>query len=50
MVIGGYLGEAGYLSPMIGFIIGMIGWAVIIYEIFGGEASKAASATASVIG
>ncbi len=48
MVIGGYLGEAGYLSPMIGFIIGMIGWAVIIYEIFGGEASKAASATASV--
>ncbi len=48
MVIGGYLGEAGYLSPMIGFIIGMVGWAVIIYEIFGGEASKAASATASV--
>jgi len=48
MVIGGYLGEAGYLSPMIGFVIGMIGWAVIIYEIFGGEASKAASATASV--
>ena len=48
MVIGGYLGEAGYLSPMIGFIIGMIGWAIIIYEIFGGEASKAASATASV--
>ena len=48
MVIGGYLGEAGYLSPMIGFIIGMIVCAVIIYEIFGGEASKAASATASV--
>ena len=37
------------LIPILfGFIIGMIGWAVIIYEIFGGEASKAASATASV--
>ncbi len=48
MVIGGYLGEAGYLTPMIGFIIGMIGWAIIIYEIFGGEASKAAAATESV--
>ena len=48
MVIGGYLGEAGYISAMIGFIIGIIGWAIIIYEIFGGEASKAASATESV--
>ena len=48
MVIGGYLGEAGYLTPMIGFIIGMIGWAIIIYEIFGGEASKAAATTESV--
>ncbi len=48
MIIGGYLGEAGYVSAMIGFIIGMIGWAIIIYEIFGGEASKAASATESV--
>lgn len=48
MIIGGYLGEAGHLSPTIGFIIGMIGWAVIIYEIFGGEASKAAAATESV--
>ena len=48
MVIGGYLGEAGYLTPMIGFVIGMIGWAIIIYEIFGGEASKAAATTESV--
>ena len=48
MVIGGYLGEAGYVSAMIGFIIGMIGWAIIIYEIFGGEASKAAAGSESV--
>ena len=48
MVIGGYLGEAGYLSVVLGFIIGMIGWAIIIWEIFGGEASKAAATKDSV--
>ena len=48
MVIGGYLGEAGYISVLLGFIIGMIGWAVIIWEIFRGEASQAASTKESV--
>ena len=48
MLIGGYLGEAGIMSASLGFIIGMIGWAVIIWEIFGGEASKAAEANAGV--
>ena len=48
MVIGGYLGEAGYVSAIIGFIIGIIGWAIIIYEIFAGEASKAAAGSESV--
>ena len=48
MLIGGYLGEAGVMSASLGFIIGMIGWAVIIWEIFGGEASKAAEANAGV--
>ncbi len=48
MLIGGYLGEAGVMSASLGFIIGMIGWAVIIWEIFGGEASKAADANAGV--
>ena len=48
MVIGGYLGESGYLGATTGFIIGMIGWAIIIYEIFGGEASKAAAGSDSV--
>ncbi len=40
MLIGGYLGEAGYLNSMIAFVIGMIGWAFILYEIFAGQASK----------
>ena len=48
MLIGGYLGEAQVISATLGFIIGMIGWAVIIWEIFGGEASKAAAANESV--
>ena len=48
MIIGGYLGEAGYLNVSLGFIIGMIGWAIIIWEIFGGEASKAAATKESV--
>ena len=48
MVIGGYLGEAGMISVLFGFIIGMIGWAVIIWEIFRGEASQAASSNPSV--
>ena len=48
MLIGGYLGEAGYISVLLGFIIGMIGWAVIIWEIFRGEASQSASSNAAV--
>jgi bacteriorhodopsin len=40
MLVGGYLGEAKYIGVMPGFIIGMLGWAMILYEIFVGEASK----------
>ena len=42
MLIGGYLGESNVISATLGFIIGMIGWVVIIWEIFRGEASQAA--------
>ncbi|MDG1163563.1 MAG: bacteriorhodopsin, partial [Burkholderiales bacterium] len=48
MLVPGYMGEAGYMNVMWGFIIGMIGWAYILYEIFAGEASKVAAAQASV--
>ena len=48
MIVGGYLGEAEYVSALLGFIIGMIGWAVIIWEIFRGEASQAATTKESV--
>ena len=40
MLIGGYMGEAGYVAKMPGFIIGMVGWAYIIYLIFAGEAAN----------
>ena len=43
MLVGGYLGEAGYINAMLGFIIGMAGWIYILYEIFSGEAGKAAA-------
>ena len=43
MLVGGYLGEAGYINVTVGFIIGMAGWAYILYEIFAGEAGKVAS-------
>ena len=43
MLVGGYLGEAGFINPMLGFIIGMAGWGYILYEIFSGEAGKTVS-------
>ncbi len=40
MLVGGYLGEIGYLGVWVGFVIGMLGWIYIIYEVFAGEASQ----------
>ena len=50
MLIGGYLGEAGYVGTWPGFIVGMLGWFYILREIFVGEAGKisASEAPASV--
>ena len=43
MLVGGYMGEAGYINSLLGFIIGMAGWLYILYEVFSGEAGKAAA-------
>jgi bacteriorhodopsin len=41
MLVGGYLGEAGYINEMLGLIIAIAGWIYILYEVFSGEAGKA---------
>merc|ERR1712118_591221 len=38
MLAAGYSGEAGFVPPMMGFIVGMCGWGFILFEIFMGEA------------
>ena len=43
MLIGGYLGQAGFINPTLGFIIWIAGWIYILYEIFSGEAGKVAA-------
>jgi len=50
MLVAGYMGEAGMINAWAGFIVGMAGWAYILYEIFAGEAGRvsAEKAPASV--
>jgi bacteriorhodopsin len=43
MLIGGYAGEAGYVEPIVGFIVGMAGWIYILFEIFSGETGTLAA-------
>ena len=40
MLIGGYMGETAIVDRTIGFVIGMVGWAWVIYLIFFGEAAN----------
>jgi len=48
MLVGGFMGESGNMPVMPAFIIGMVGWAFIIYEIYGGEAGKINSVSAPI--
>ena len=40
MLVAGYLGEVGAVNVWAGFVVGMLGWLYIIYEVFAGEASQ----------
>ena len=40
MVVGQYLGEAGFIAPFLGLVLGLAGWIYVLYEIFSGDAGK----------
>tara|TARA_B100000902_G_scaffold202351_1_gene192853 strand:- start:6658 stop:7374 length:717 start_codon:yes stop_codon:yes gene_type:complete len=40
MIVAGYLGETGSIDRNLGFIVGMIAWLYILYEIFYGQAAE----------
>ena len=41
MLVFGYLGEAGYMSALVAFIIATAAWIYILFELFSGAAGKA---------
>ena len=43
MVGGAYAGEMEYINSMLGLVISICGWIFVLYEIFSGEAGKAAA-------
>jgi len=43
MLLSGYLGEISAVDAWLGFIVGMAGWAFILFEIFAGEAGGIAA-------
>jgi len=43
MLAFGYMGEAQFMPPFGGFVLGLAGWAFILFEIFAGEAGKVAA-------
>lgn len=47
MLLGGWFGETGLVSVLVGFVIGMLGWLYIVFEIFAGEAGAVAGNSGS---
>merc|ERR1712178_532044 len=45
MLVSGYLGEASFIPPVLGFVSGLAGWGFILFEIFAGEAGKESRAS-----
>merc|ERR1711869_27975 len=43
MLAFGYCGESHLVNAWVGFIVGMLGWGFILFEIFAGEAGKVAA-------
>ena len=49
MVGGAYAGETGHIKPILGLVISIGGWVFVLYEIFSGEAGKAAAKSGNKI-
>ena len=49
MVGGAYAGETGHIKPILGLVISIAGWIFVLYEIFSGEAGKAAAKSGNKI-
>ena len=49
MVGGTYAGETGHIKPILGLVISIGGWIFVLYEIFSGEAGKAAAKSGNKI-
>ena len=49
MVGGAYAGETGHIKPILGLVISIGGWIFVLYEIFSGEAGKAAAKSGNKI-
>ncbi len=49
MVGGAYAGETGHIKPVLGLAISIGGWIFVLYEIFSGEAGKAAAKSGNKI-
>ena len=49
IVVLGSAGETGVLPALVGFVIGMCGWAFIVFEIFAGEAGGTVSGCSEAV-
>jgi len=49
MLAFGYAGESGAINAWIGFLLGMCGWAFILFEIFAGESATASGEASDAV-
>ena len=43
MVVSGFLGELNYINSLLGFVIAVVAWVYVLYEIYSGEAGEMAA-------
>merc|ERR1711998_687116 len=45
----GYAGETRSIAPQVGFVLGLCGWAFILFEIFAGESAQASEKSSPAV-